>query len=208
MQVSAAHAVTALGTDEEAARRGSGMNALLLDLRYAVRVLAKSRGFTAIAVLTLALGIGANTAIFTFIDALYLKPLPVAHAQQLMHVYAAVPGRSYNEGFSGPEFELLREHASSFSALAAETQIAQLHVVTGDGATEVRGAFVSANYFDLLGAQPRLGRGFVAGEDAVNGRDAVAVISNQLWRTQLSSDSAALGAEIHVNGVPVKIVGI
>ena len=184
------------------------MGSILQDIRYALRVLAKSRGFTAIAILTLALGIGANTAIFTFIDALYLKRLPVTHAQELMHVYAAVPGRSYNQGFSDREFQLLRNHASSFSALAAETQIAQLHVVSSGGATEVRGAFVSANYFDLLGVKARLGRGFLAGEDAVNGRDAVAVISNQLWRTQFPSDSAAVGAEIHVNGVPVKIVGV
>ena len=184
------------------------VGSIFQDFRYALRVLVKSCGFTTVAVLTLALGIGANTAIFTFIDAFYLKPLPVAHAQQLMHVYAAVPGRSYNEGFSGPEFQLLREHAASFRALAAETQIAQLHVVTRGGATEVRGAFVSANYFDLLGVQPRLGRAFVAGEDAVNGRDAVAVISHQLWRTQFSSDPAAVGSEIHVNGVPFKIVGV
>ncbi|HXT85742.1 MAG TPA: ABC transporter permease [Verrucomicrobiae bacterium] len=184
------------------------MNSMFQDLRYGFRVLLKAPGFTIIAILTLALGIGANTAIFTFIDALYLKPLPVAHAQELMRVYAAVPGRSYNEGFSGPEFQLLRDHATSFSALAAETQIAQLHVVAGGGAIEVRGAFVSANYFDLLGVQPRLGRAFVAGEDATNGRDTGAVISNQLWRTEFSSDSAALGAEIHVNGVPVKIIGV
>ena len=105
----------------------------LRDIRYALRMLRKSPGFSAVAVLTLALGIGANTAIFTFIDALYLKPLPVARAQQLMHIYGAVPSRSYDGGFSDPEFRLLRDHASSFSALAAETQIAQLHVVTSGG---------------------------------------------------------------------------
>ncbi|HEV2618265.1 MAG TPA: ABC transporter permease, partial [Candidatus Acidoferrales bacterium] len=184
------------------------MNALLQDIRYALRTLSRAPGFAAVAVLTLALGIGANTAIFTFIDALYLKPLPVTHAEQLMHIYAAVPSRSYDEGFSDPEFELLREHASSFSSIAAETQIAQLHVVAPGGTAEVRGAFVSANYFDLLGIQPRLGRAFLSGEGAVIGRDAVAVISNQFWKTDFDSSVAAVGSEIHVNGLPFKVIGV
>lgn len=184
------------------------LETLFLDIRYALRMLRKSPGFTAVAVLTLALGIGANLAIFTLIDALYLKPLPVAHPERVVHIYAAVPSRSYNEGFSDPEFKLLRDHASSFEALAAETEVAQLHVVAEGDSSEVRGAFVSANYFNLLGVAPSIGRPFLASEDAAPGRDAVAIISNQFWKMHFASSPAAVGSEIHVNRVPFKIIGV
>ena len=181
---------------------------LMQDVRYGARTLRKSPGFTAVAVLTLALGIGANTAIFTFVDALYLKPLPVEHSQELMRIYAKGPSGVYGAGFSGPEFALLRDHASSFGALSAETQIAQLHLVISGDSTEVRGAFVSANYFSLLGIQPRLGRSFAPEEDTAQDRDAVAIISNQLWKAYFGSNPAAVGDEIHVNGIPFKVIGV
>src|SRR5690348_5625602 len=184
------------------------LESFFADVRYGLRMLRKSPGFTAVAVLTLALGIGANTAIFTLVDALYLKPLAVNHPEQIVRIYAAIPGRSYNEGFSDPEFRLLREKASSFSALAAETQIAQLHVVVNGDSEELRGAFVSANYFSLLGVGAQQGRTFLATEDGAPGGDAVAVVSNQFWKAHFGSDLAAIGAEIHINGIPFKIVGI
>jgi len=184
------------------------LETLLQDIRFALRMLRKSPGFTAVAVLTLALGIGANTAIFTLVDALYFKPLPVNYPQQLMRVYARVPSRSYNEGFSDPEFRFLRDHASSFGALSAETQVAQLHVVTTSDSAELRGAFVSANYFSLLGVEPRLGRAFLPSEDVAPGRDAVAVVSNQFWKTHLASNPTVVGAEIHINRIPFKIIGV
>lgn len=179
------------------------------DLRFGVRMIAKHPGFTAVVVLTLALGIGANTTIFTLLDALYLKPLPVSHPEQLVRIYAKGPSGHYGAGFSYPEFSLLRDHSSSLAALSAETQVAQLHFVTDDtDSEEIRGAFVSANYFTLLGIQPRLGRSFLPEEDAARARDAVAVISDQVWKTHFNSDPAAIGRHIHINGIPIKVIGI
>jgi predicted permease len=178
------------------------------DIRFGLRMICKSPGFTSVAVLTLALGIGANTTIFTLIDALYLKPLAVSHPEQLVRIYAKGPSGHYGAGFSYSEFRLLRDHSLSFAALSAETQIAQLHLVTDNDSEEIRGTFVSANYFTLLGIQPRLGRSFLPEEDTARGRDAVAVISDRIWKTHFNSDPTAVGREIHVNGIPIKVIGI
>jgi len=183
------------------ARGVAFVEALAQDVRFGLRMLRKSPGFTVVAVLTLALGIGANTAIFSFVDALFLKPLAVSNPEQLMRVYAKGPSGHYGAGFSYPEFEQLRDHNSSFAALSVETERPQVHLVTGDDSQEVRGEFVSGNYFGLLGIQPRLGRAFLPEEDAVPGRDAVVVISDQLWRASFNRDPATLGREIHINGI-------
>lgn len=119
---------------------------LLQDVRYAARVLMKSPGTTLVMVLILGVGIGANTAIFSFVDALFLKPLAVDHSDALVKVFAKGPGGHYGAGFSYPEYASLRDHNSSFSALAAETLIAQLHAVFAGESAELRGAFVSANF--------------------------------------------------------------
>ncbi|HTR24114.1 MAG TPA: ABC transporter permease [Terriglobales bacterium] len=184
------------------------MKSLYQDLVYAWRRAGKSFGFTTIAILTLAVGIGSNTAIFSFIDALYLRPLPVPHANRLVRIYAKGPSGHYGAGFSYPEFEQLRDHNSSFSALAAETQIAQLHTVIGGESEEIRGEFVSSNYFNLLGIQPSIGRGFLPDEERVRNRDAVVVISDELWKAHFGHNAAALGSEIRINGIPVKVVGV
>jgi predicted permease len=181
---------------------------LAQDVRFGLRMLRKSPGFTVVAVLTLALGIGANTAIFSFVDALFLKPLAVSNPEQLMRVYAKGPSGHYGAGFSYPEFKQLRDHNSSFAALSVETERPQLHLATGDDSQEVRGEFVSGNYFSLLGIQPRLGRAFLPEEDAVPGRDAVVVISDQLWRASFNRDPATLGREIHINGISFRVIGI
>jgi len=183
------------------------MELLLQDLRYSVRQIRKSPGFAAIAILTVALGIGSNAAIFSFVDALYLKSLPVSHPEQLVHIYAKGPSGHYGAGFSYPEFEQLRDHHGSFSSLAVETQVAQLHLVSGGDSQEIRGEFVSGNYFSLLGVQPALGRSFLPEEDTVRNRDAVAVISDRLWKAHFNQ-YAVLGREIQINGVALKVVGV
>jgi len=183
------------------------MELLLQDLRYSVRQIRKSPGFAAIAILTVALGIGSNAAIFSFVDALYLKSLPVSHPEQLVHIYAKGPSGHYGAGFSYPEFEQLRDHQGSFSSLAVETQVAQLHLVSGGDSQEIRGEFVSGNYFSLLGVQPALGRSFLPEEDTVRNRDAVAVISDRLWKAHFNQ-YAVLGREIQINGVALKVIGV
>jgi len=184
------------------------MESFLQDVRFGLRMLRKNLGFTFIAVLTLATGIGANTAIFSFVDALFLKPLAVPHAEDMVRIYAKGPSGHYGAGFSYPEFKLLRDHSSSFAALAVETERPQLHLVNGGDSWEIRGEFVSGNYFNLLGMQPRLGRGFLPEEDTVPNRDAVAVISDQLWKARFNGDPAVLGREIQINGVPFRVIGV
>ena len=178
------------------------------DIRFGLRMLRKSPGFTAVVVLTLALGIGANTAIFTLVDALYLKPLPVQRPAELVRIYARGPSGGYGAGFSGPEFELLRNHSSSFASLSAETQIAQLHVELNGSSEELRGAFVTAEYFPLLGVQARFGRVFDSSEDAAPGRSPVVVISDQFRKRHFDSPQSALGGEIRVNRVAFRIIGV
>lgn len=182
--------------------------ALFQDLRYALRQVKKSPGFAAVAILTLAVGIGANTAIFRFVDALYLKPLPVSEPGRLVRIYAKGSSGHYGAGFSYPEFAALRDHNSSFSALSVETQIAQLHAVTGGASQEIRGQLVSGNYFSILGVQPALGRTFSPEEDAAPNRDAVAVISDRLWKAHFNRDPAVLGREIRINGFGFKVIGV
>ncbi|MGB6687734.1 MAG: ABC transporter permease, partial [Terracidiphilus sp.] len=190
-------------------RRGlPWLGALGRDIRFGLRMLAKNPGFTAVAALTLALGIGANTAIFSLVDALFLKPLAVPHPEQLVRIYAKGPSGHYGAGFSLAEFNGLRDQNSSFAALAAENHIAQLNLAGNDGSGQVSGAFVSGNYFDLLGIEPKLGRSFLPQEDRVRNRDAVAVISDQLWKAHFNSDPAVLGRQIRINNVPFTIVGV
>jgi predicted permease len=184
------------------------LETLCQDLRFGLRQLRKNPGFTTVAILTLALGIGANTAIFSFVDALFLKPLAVASPEQLMRIYAKGPSGHYGAGFSYPEFKLLRDHNSSFTALSVEAERPQLHLVTEGDSEEIRGEFVSSNYFSLLGIYLRFGRGFLPEEDTVPGRDAVAVISDQLWKIRFNASPAILGREIYINSIPFKVIGV
>lgn len=184
------------------------MGTLFQDLRYALRQIKKSPGFAAVAIVTLAIGIGTNTAVFSFVDALYLKPLAVPEPDRLVRIYAKGPSGHYGAGFSYPEFAVLRDHNSSFAALSVETQIAQLHMVTDGDWEEIRGELVSGNYFDILGVRPALGRTFSPGEDTVANRDAVAVISDRLWKSHFQRDPAVVGRELRINGVLLKVIGV
>ena len=178
------------------------------DLRYALRQLRNSAGFTLTAVITLALGIGANAAIFSLINALFLKPLPLPHPERLLRIYAKGPSGHYGAGFSMPEFQNLREHTSSFSAVAAEDHFPQLNLVTPDGSSSVSGAFVSGNYFELLEVEPRLGRAFLPNEDAVPNSSAVVILSDDLWRVHFNSDPEIIGRQIQINDVKSTVIGV
>lgn len=183
------------------------MRTLLQDVGYGIRILGKTPGATLTILVLLAVGIGANTAIFSFVDALYLKPLPVTQPEQVVGIYAK--GHvSYNAGFSYPEYISLRDHNSSFSSLAADSVVAQLHLLIQGDAKEERGAFVTANYFPVLGVRPLLGRFFLPDEDRAPDRNPVVVIGYELWKSQFAADPAALGREFLVNGTAFKIVGV
>ena len=178
------------------------------DLRYSVRILLASRMTSAVMLLILGAGIGANTAIFSFVNSLWFKPASVDSPNRLVKVFAKGPSGHYGAGFSYPEYQSLRDHSSSFSSLAAETQIAQTHVIFPDDTRELRGAFVSANYFSSLGLQPLAGRFFRTEEDSVPDRDPVAVISADLWKNHFHADRAVIGTELQINQVQFRIIGV
>ncbi|MBZ5536345.1 MAG: ABC transporter permease [Acidobacteriia bacterium] len=181
------------------------MDHLLQDLRHGLRLLAKSPGFTVVAVLTLALGIGANTAIFSLVNAVLLNPLAFPRESQLV----VLTGQTHQEkrtGISYPEFEDWRRQSRSFSALS--TWMTQSVNLTGvDEPQRVRGGFVSANFFDLLGIRPAQGRAFLKGEDQP-GRDRVAVVNYSLWQTRFGADPGLVGKQLILNGAVFTVIGI
>lgn len=180
---------------------------ILHDLRYGFRVLLKSPSATLVMLLILGVGIGANTAIFSLVDALYWKPITVEHPDEIVKVFAK--GRyAYGAGFSYPEYVSFRDHNKSFSSLAAESTVAQLHLVSQGEAREARGAFVSANYFSTLGVKPLVGRFFLPEEDMVPDRNPVVVISAEMWRNRFGNDPTVVGRRIIVNRVELQIVGV
>ena len=178
------------------------------DVGYALRQMMRAPGFTAVVVLTLALPIGANTAVFNLVDAFYLKPLALPHSDRLARIFAAGPSGDMTAGFSYQEFQGLRNRLTSFTALAVERPVPQLHLVADGDSAEVQGAFVSADYFDVLGVQPDRGRSFLPAEDTVPGRDAVAIISDRLWKSRFDGNPAVLGSELRVNGVFFRVIGV
>lgn len=180
---------------------------ILQDIQYGVRLFLKSPLATLVMLLILSVGIGTNTAIISLVNALYWKPINVARPGQLVKVFAK--GRyAYAAGFSYPEYTSFRDHNTSFSSLAAESNVAQLHVLLEGQALEARGAFVSANYFPTLGVKPSIGRFFLPEEDLVPDRDPVAVISAAMWKNRFGSDPAIVGRRITVNRVELQIVGV
>ena len=184
------------------------MQTLLQDARYAARAFARSPGFTAIVVLTLALGVGANAVIVSLIDTLYLRPIPVPGAKRIVHVGKTLPTRAGLYNFSFPDYLHYRDHAQSFTELAAHYASAPINLLTPGGSHEINGSVVTANYFTLLRLQPSLGRFFQPDEDEAPGRNPVAVISDDLWRVEFARDPGVLGRTIRLNGTDFIIVGV
>ncbi len=202
-------------------RRTRIVDELTQDLRYAVRTLRMSPAFTLIAAVSLALGIGANTAIFSLIHALLLRPLPGVHApEQLVALGNPARTGSLSEGtvrtdlFSYPLYEQVRDHNQSFSGLAASGRSSRVVLGTGSsagsaGAAETpRGRIVSGNYFAVLGVPAFRGRTFTAAEDRVPGADPVVVISYSYWTRHFAQDPGVIGRPITLNGSPFTVIGV
>jgi predicted permease len=177
---------------------------LLDDLSVARRRLARSPGFAAVAVVTLALGIGAHTAIFGLVDRLFLRDLPVAEPDRLVGIYESRDGAGYFP-LSLPDYRDYRARATVLSGLAAHYPTAPLTLELGDGLEEVNGSVVSPSYFDVLGLAPARGR-FFRPEEGEAG--AVAVVSHDFWRTRLGGREDALGTVLRINAVPFTVVGV
>ena len=184
------------------------MYSVLQDLRFGSRLLAKSRGFTAVALATLALTIGANTTIFSLVDALFLRPLPVRDSHQIVHVYQTRRGSDGHYPLSFPEYLHYRARATAFSELAAHYPTAPLHAVIDGEPRAMSGAVVTWNYFTLLDIQPAIGRFFTASEDMVPGRDAVAVIGHRFWQDHFGGAADIVGKTLQLNGSTFSIVGV
>ena len=183
------------------------MEDLLRDLRYAFRGLRKSPGFTLVAIATLALGIGVNSSIFSLVNAILLKPLPVERPGELVDIYGHSANSSGHDSNSYPNYLDYREQAETLSGLMGFTNFfANLSV---EGSSElVVGEVVTDNYFSVLGIRPSLGRDFVEEEYAAPGTSPVAVISHPFWQTRFAGDSGVLGRTFRLNGVVFTVVGV
>lgn len=179
------------------------------DFRYAARALRRSAGVTAVAVVSLALAIGANTAIFSLFNALMLRPLPVSHPERLVEVLSRYPDEPRMSAFWWRHYERVRGRNRSFSDLLAVSRTRVLVSGQGLDSDPVDGEYVSGNFFTALGVSPALGRPIGADDDQVGSpRAASAVVSWSYWTTRLHADAAVVGKAIVVNGVPTTIVGV
>jgi putative ABC transport system permease protein len=183
------------------------MATLLQDIRYAFRTLGKSPGFTAIVVLTLALGIGANTAIFSLVNAVLLAPLPYKQPDKLVMVWSTNVAKGYKIfPVSGGQYAEWKSGNSVFESMAASSD--DLYTLTGAGEPQVViGYQFSADYFRLLGTRPALGRTFLDEEDRPGGPDVV-VLSDAIWRRTFAADPAIVGKSITLTGKPFMVVGV
>jgi len=187
------------------------MNAILQtfiqDLRYGVRMLVRSPGVTIVAVLALALGIGANTAIFSSVSAFLLRPLPVAEPNSLVRPAELTDDRGSTDTFSYPDFADYRDQTTVFEGLVAE-DMAQAAISAQNQNDVIWGQLVSGNYFDMLRVTPIFGRGFAPDEDKIPGAHAVVVISHSLWQRRLGSDPNIAGKTIDLNSRPYIVLGV
>ena len=178
------------------------------DLRYGVRVLRKNKGFAAVAAITLALGIGANTAIFSVVNAAILRPLPYPHPGRLVILWGNVKrARVERRGASYPDYLDWHDQTQSFETMAAFTD--NKFALTGiDTPERISGEYVSQPYFSLLGIHPALGRTFSPAEDRVPQRDAVVVLSDGIWKHRFGGEPAIVGRTIQLDGHPYTVIGI
>ena len=181
------------------AQRGfPSLDSLLHDIRFALRMLRKNPGFTIVAVLTLALGIGANTAIFSLVNAVLLRPLPFHDSSHLV----GLQNGSYPKG----GFAAMRERIHALD-VAAYSDGHQFNLTGQGDPVRLNGTLVSAEFFSVLGVQPQLGRLFSAGQDQA-GQDSFVILSDHLWRNRFEADPSIVGHVIDLDGVPRQVVGV
>jgi predicted permease len=182
-----------------------GLETLWQDMRFGLRMLLKSRGFTVVAVLTLAIGIGANTALFSVLDAVLLNPLPYPHPEELVTVHAAK--QNFNEGsISYLNFRDWQRDNTTLAALAVSRGTG--YILSGTGAAEeLRGELVSSEFFPLLGIKPAVGRLFAAHEDQI-GQPPIAIISAAFWQRKFGAQQDAIGKALTLDGRDYTIVGV
>jgi predicted permease len=180
-----------------------------MNLRHALRTLARRPGLSAVAIVTLAVGIGANTAIFTYTNALLLRPLDVSEPERVVRLYATSPTQGRFDVFSYANYADLRDRSASFTALAAHQRTtASVSLGTAGGAEQRDCEVVTGNYFAVMGETPLLGRLLAPEDDRTVGGHPVAVISHRLWTERLAADPAVIGRRLLINAHPFTIVGV
>ena len=190
------------------ARGGSFWQDFLQDLRYGFRQLRRNKGFSALAILCLTLGIGANAAVFSWLEGILFRPYPaVAHQERLFALAGTTRSDSGVTALSWPDFLDLRRNCSVCED-AFVSKITGSTLSIGDHAETARGSIVSANYFDAIGVRPILGRGFESGEDAGSDSHPVVVISYDMWRDRYKGDPAIIGKVQRFDNVPHTIIGV
>jgi len=196
------------------ARTSRMFDTVAQDFRYAVRVLRKSPGFTVSTVSTLTLAIGATTAIFTVLEALMLRSLPVREPERLVAIGDPAAVHSWSWGtprtniFSFPLYRELRDRNGVFSSLLASARVDNLDIAIDGDSEEIDARLVTGNYFETLGVAAVLGRTFTAAEDRVPGGDPYVVISYPYWRRRFAGDPSAIGRTIRLRNYPFTIVGV
>jgi len=178
------------------------------DLRYAVRMLVKSPGMTAVAVLTLALGIGANTAIFSLVNSFLLRPLPVPHAEQIAYLTYQQKDGTLQSNFSVPEFQDIQQGAVAAFSDVFGYQIGTGGLTIGHETSPVTTNYVTGNFFSALGLQPELGRFITKNEGNVATMSPVMVLGYSCWRTKFGGDPNVVGRSILYDGMPVTVIGV
>jgi len=179
------------------------------DLRYAFRTLLKSPGFTIVALLSLALGIGVNTTIFSVVNALLLRPLPVAAPAELVEIYTTTGSEDFPQSvFSYPDYVDLRDSNDVFSGVAVHG-MAVASLREGDETpTTVMAEVVSANFFDVMGVEAARGRTFAADEGVTEGTHPVVVLGDGFWKSQMGGDEEVIGREVRINTRPYTVIGV
>jgi putative ABC transport system permease protein len=181
--------------------------ALWQDLRYGIRYLAKSPGFTSIAVIIMGLGIGVNTAIFSFINAMLFHSLPYKDPHEVIRVYTQIPESPRPSWISYPEFRDFVERSDVFATAAIASDGKLLNIIREEGPEAATGEYFSAEFFSLLDFSPTIGRTFIPEENEA-GTDPVVIISHALWQRRYGGDPGILGQTIPINGYPVSVIGV
>jgi hypothetical protein len=182
------------------------MDTLIQDLRYGLKQLWKSKGVTIVAIVSLAVGIGANSVIFSLVNSLLLRPRAVANPDQLVELYTGDRNQPY-QTCSYPSYLDLRDHNDVLSGLAAYG-IRQFKLDDGNQVEQIWGEAVSGDYFDVLGVPAFKGRTFFAEEDSAPGQHPVVVVGHALWQRRFNSDPELVGKTITINNQPLTIIGI
>ena len=183
------------------------METLFNDIRFGIRSLLRKPGFAAITIITLALGIGANTTIFSVVNSVVLRPLRYQHPQQLVQVNDSLPSAGFPQaGLTQMEFVRLRNESKSFAQVGAY-QTGTLTLIGGGDPERVRVGAVSDNFFTLLGVSPQLGRAFIQGEDEQS-RSNVVMLSHDFWQNHFAANPNVLNQALTLNGNSVNIIGV